>query len=199
MPLYTPHGLKIRLDPEDVAEIVKPLAACHDMNDVLLDVELWENLPEGLTALVASATAFFTRSPGLTVAGGVAGYVIGSCIRGFTYSDVLRRLIPLFLGAWLLTLLQTLAVAVYLVQQHSLATAVVLCIVNMAAHLGVFGLSEILLTPIRVPLRQALGLQPTHQEGVYVAICNRRAARYGVRLDWSRYTRLQQEKSVHNQ
>jgi hypothetical protein len=46
MPIYTPHGLKIRLDPDAVAEVVKPLASCHDMNAVLLDVELWESLPD---------------------------------------------------------------------------------------------------------------------------------------------------------
>ena len=46
MPIYTPNGLKIRLDSEAVEEIIQPLAEHHDMNDVLLDVEDVKELVE---------------------------------------------------------------------------------------------------------------------------------------------------------
>lgn len=188
MPLFTPHGLKIRLDPDGVAEVVRPLASVHDMNDVLLDVELWENLPEGLVALSASATAALTRSPLLTIGAGVAAYAIGSFVRSFMYSDVIRRAIPMFIGSWIVTALHTLAVSAYLAIHSQLIAAVVLCVLNIAAHSGVLGVLDFVLAPIRVPLRRMLRLQPTHQEAVFVAICNRRAARYGLTLDWSRYS-----------
>ena len=190
MPLYTPHGLKIRLDPDAVAEIVQPLASCHDINDILLDVELWEGLPEGLTTLSASAIALLTGSVGFTLAAGFASYVVGSFIRGFTYSDFLRRIIPLFLGAWPITLLQTVGVAVYLIVQGSYATAVVLCILNAVTYFGAMDIIDLLLIPIRVPLRRILQLAPTHQEGVFIAICNRRAASHSLTLDWEKYSHL---------
>jgi hypothetical protein len=188
MPLYTPHGLKIRLDPDAVGEVVRPLASVHDMNDVLLDVELWENLPEGLVALSASATAAITHSPLLTIVAGILAFAIGSFVRSLTYSDPLRRAIPLFLGSWIITAVHTLAVSAYLVLQHQFVAAVVLCAINTAAHLGFLGVLDFVLAPIRVPLRRMLGLKPTHQEAVFVAICNKRAARYGLTLDWSKYT-----------
>ena len=199
MALYTPHGLKIRLDPDAVNEVVEPLSHRHDMNDILIDVELWENLPEGVAALAASGTAFFTQSAGLTVAAALGAYIVGSFIRGFTYSDLLRRVFPLLLGAPVLTALHTIAIAVFLVVQHQYLAAGVLCVVNIVAHTGLLGLIEFLLMPIRVPLRKALGLQPTHQEGVFVAICNRRASKYGIDLDWDKYTTLMTENWMSNQ
>ena len=49
MPFYTPNGLKIRFDPNAISEIVQPLVVCHEMNNILLDVERWDNLPVGFT------------------------------------------------------------------------------------------------------------------------------------------------------
>lgn len=187
MPLFTPHGLKIRLDPASVEDIVRPLAAVHDMNDVLLDVELWENLPEGMVAVSASAAAMVTGSPFWTLGGGVIAYVVGSFVRGLTYSDRIRQLVPMFLGSWVVTAIHTIGVAIYLVLQQQFVTAVVLSLVNIAAHLGAFGVIDLVLAPVRVPLRRVLGLPPTHQEVVFVTICDKRAARHGLMLDWSRY------------
>ena len=62
MPFYTPNGLKIRFDPNAISEIVQPLVACREMNDILLDVERWENLPVGFTVVSASVTAWLSGS-----------------------------------------------------------------------------------------------------------------------------------------
>ena len=62
MPFYTPNGLKIRFDPNAISEIVQPLVACHEMNNILLDVERWENLPVGFTVVSASVTAWLSGS-----------------------------------------------------------------------------------------------------------------------------------------
>ena len=62
MPFYTPNGLKIRFDPNAISEIVQPLVACHEMNNILLDVERWENLPVGFTVVSASTTAWLSGS-----------------------------------------------------------------------------------------------------------------------------------------
>lgn len=187
MPLYTPHGLKIRLDPEAVADVIAPLAACHDMNDVLLDVELWENLPQGFATLSASATALLTRSAAFTVGIGLAAYAVGSFVRGFTYSDFLRRLFPMFLGSWIITLVHTIAIGSYLVSQGGYFTSAVLCVMNAFAHLGALEFLQFPLMPIRLPLRRVLRRLPTHQEEVFVEICNRRAAQQGITLDWNNY------------
>lgn len=189
MPIFTPHGLKIRLDAEAVQNIVRPLAAVHDMNDVFSDLELWENLPEGLVALAASATAFSTHSAALTLLAGLVAHSIGSFVRSLTYSDGIRRLFPMFLGSWVVSLIHTVIVSVLLLRADHIAVAVVLCVVNICAHLGLFGAVDFALAPVRVPLRRLLGLPPTHQETVFVQICNRRAASHGIVLDWSRYSR----------
>lgn len=94
----------------------------------------------------------------------------------------------MFPGAPVLTAVHTVAIAVFPVARHQYLAAVVLCVMNIAAHAGLLGLIEFPLMPIRVPLRKALRLRPTHQEGVFVAICNRRAKKYGIHLEWDKYT-----------
>ena len=101
MPIYTPNGLKIRLDSEAVEEIIQPLAEHHDMNDVLLDVELWEDLPEEFTAIsVSIAALFFASSVGPLLITGLLAYIVGSFVRSLMYSDLLRVFVN-SLGAWL--------------------------------------------------------------------------------------------------
>ena len=43
-------------------------------------------------------------------------------------------------------------------------------------------------SPLRVSIRRALGHLPTHQEEIFMTICGRRAAKYGVELDWTAYS-----------
>ena len=62
MPFHTPNGLKIRFDPNAISEIVQTLVVCHEMNNILLDVERWENLPVGFNVVSASVAAWLSGS-----------------------------------------------------------------------------------------------------------------------------------------
>ena len=188
MPIFTPHRLKIRLNSEIVEVIVKPLAIRHPMTDILWDVELWEHLPKGPAVLAASTVAVYTNEWLYTILAGFAVYLIGSLIRSFTYSDFLRKLISLFLGSPPLLVIYTIGVPAYLIWQGSYALATILFVLDMAIHIG---LLELLKTFLLLGLiRRLLGLFPTHQEHVYMAICNRRAKRYGIVLDWEQYNKF---------
>ena len=188
MPIFTPNHLKIRLNPEIVEEIVRPLAARHSVIDMLKDVELWEDLPKGPAILAASAIAVYTNEWLSTILAGVAVYLIGSLIRSFTYSDFLRKLIPLFLGSSPLLIIYIIGAPAYLIWQENYALAAILFTLDMAIYIG---LLELLKTFLLLGIiRRQLGLLPTHQEHVYMAICNRRAKKYGIVLDWGQYNRF---------
>ena len=188
MPIYTPNGLKIRLDSEAVEEIIQPLAEHHDMNDVLLDVELWEDLPEGFTAIsVSIAALFFASSVGPLLITGLLAYIVGSFVRSLMYSDLLRVFVN-SLGAWLPTLVHTVAISVYLAWQANYFLAATLVFFNViVVHSGLLEFLLIPFSPLRVSIRRALGHLPTHQEEIFMTICGRRAAKYGVELDWTAY------------
>lgn len=190
MPIYTPNGLKIRLDPQAVDQVVRPLSRHQDLEEILQDVELWENLPEGMAALSASVAALMTTSLTSVFLVGVITYTLGSLIRGFTYSDIIRRLIPLFFGSWIVTTIQTIGVSIFLISQSMYLVAIGLCLFNVIAHCGLLEILYIPLAPVRVPIRHALGLSPTHQEHTFMAICNRRAKKHGIVLDWDVYSEL---------
>ena len=190
MPIHTPNGLKIRLDPQVVDQVVRPLSRHQDMKEILQDVELWENLPEGMAALSASITALLTTSLASVFLVGLITHTLGSLIRGFTYSDIIRRLIPMFFGSWIVTTIQTIGISIYLISQSMYLVAAGLCLFNVIVHCGFFEILYMPLAPIRVSIRHALGLLPTHQEHTFMALCNRRAKKHGVVLDWGIYSEL---------
>jgi len=49
--IYTPGGLKIRLDPERVALVLTPVQDEIDLHDAYLDVELWANFPNSFSTI----------------------------------------------------------------------------------------------------------------------------------------------------
>ena len=188
MPIYTHRGLKIRLDPESVDKITQELKECYDMNKILRDVELWENLPEGLAAFSASIACFYYNGAvDITVVTGLIAYLVGSLIRSFMYSDFLRIIISVVLGSWRSTFLLTTVISIYMIVQGNTSSAIALCIFNILAHSSILEILSFLLMPIRMLIRSAFGLLPTHQELVFMAVCNRRAAKYGITLNWDCY------------
>jgi len=102
----------------------------------------------------------------------------------------------MFLGSWIVTAIHTIGIATFLIVHQKYLAAVVLCVLNSIAHSRLLGLMEFPLMPIRVPLRKAWGLPPTHQEGVFAAICDRRAKKYGIKLAWNKYAEAIVHKEV---
>ncbi len=185
VPICTPNGLKIRLNPEEVESVLEPLVGYHSMEDILLDVETWEAMPTAVSIVVASAIAPFVLNWWDVIWIGAASHVVLHVVRGLTYLDAIRRL-ALILGSLPVLIACALGVPAYLAFAHGdYATATTLFVFNLAAS---FQVLELLM--VFVPLgffRVTVGLPPTSQEAVFMAVSNRRARKSGVRLDWSRY------------
>ena len=49
--IYTPGGLKIRLDADRVDHVLAPVRDQIDLNDAYLDVELWANFPNAFSSI----------------------------------------------------------------------------------------------------------------------------------------------------
>lgn len=187
MPIYTPNGLKIRLDPDKVHHVIKDLIKHHNYNDMLLDVELWENFPRGLGLLSALSTSvFISTSPVLIALFGLAGFLVGSFCRGFIYSDIIRICMAPF-QSWIIGLVLTLSGAVYMVYLESPLSALALVLFFLVSHHNFLECIRFPFTRIRVSVRSKFGLLPSHQEEVFIKVCNARAAKYGLNLNWERY------------
>jgi hypothetical protein len=62
MPIFTPHGLKIRYDEYAIEKVIGQLKMSIDFNDLLMDIELWELLPIAMAEVAAIITAFLTSN-----------------------------------------------------------------------------------------------------------------------------------------
>lgn len=185
MPIYTPNGLKIRLNPEEVERILKPLMKHHSIEDMLFDVETWEAMPIAISIVVVSAFAPFVDKWWGVVWIGVASYVVLHVVRGLTYSDAIRR-VTRNCGFKPIQILCLLGVPGYLAfAAGDYATALTLFAFNLAAS---FTALELLMLVFPVGLlRLHFGLAPTSQESAFIAVCNSRAKKLGIALDWDRY------------
>ena len=186
MPIYTPNNLKIRLQPEAVQNVLKPLMGHHSMEDIFLDVETWEAMPTAISIVLASAFAPFVAQWWEIIWIGLASYVLLHIVRGLTYIDVVRRL-TMVLGTLPITILVGVGVPAYLAfWQGEYLIAIALFAFNLVASFQAIEVLMLLL-PLGL-LRARFGHAPTSQEAVFVAVCNRRARKSGVVLDWDQYS-----------
>lgn len=186
MPIYTPNGLKIRLQPEAVGNVVKPLMGHHAMEDILLDVEAWEMMPTAISIVLVSVFVPFVAQWWEVVWIGLASYGLLHIVRDLTYIDVVRRL-TMVLGTLPFFILVGVGVPAYLAfWQGEYAIAMALFAFNLVATFSqvLDVLTRLLPTGL---LRARFGLAPTSQEAVFIAVCNRRARKSGVLLDWDQY------------
>jgi len=126
MPIFTPHGLKIRFEEQTLNKVIAPLAESIDFNDLLIDIELWELLPVTMGSVAAIITAFLTRNWFSTLAAWILGLLVGGVIREITYSDFLRRLFPLLIGHGVITIIATIFCSIYLLLRGEYITILVL-------------------------------------------------------------------------
>lgn len=186
MAIFTPHGLKIRFDEEALEKVMGPLNMTIDFNDLLLDIELWELLPVAMGKVSAIIAAFLTRDWLFSLVAGIIGFLIGAVLREITYSDFLRRLFPLFLGSGPVTIIGTITCSIYLGLKGEYVTILVL--------IGFFFLSKIetiitsiILAPLIYFMARKYSL--THVERAFIVLCNIRAKKLGIELDWGLYAK----------
>lgn len=192
MALFTPHGLKIRFNEEALEKVIAPLTRSTDFNNLLLDIELWELLPIAMAKVAAIITAFLTGNWFPTLVIGIIGLLIGGVLREITYSDWLRRIFPLFFGHGIVTLVVGISCAIYLVLQGEYLTIFVL-----ATFYILTSIYEIIINILLAPFiyfigRQSLknfGVPLTHGERAFIILCNSRANKLGIKLNWSLYAK----------
>lgn len=192
MALFTPHGLKIRFDEEALEKVIVPLTRSTDFNNLLLDIELWELLPIAMAKVAAIITAFLTGNWLPTLVIGIIGLLIGGVLREITYSDWLRRIFTLFFGHGIVTLVVGISCAIYLVLQGEYLTIFVL-----ATFYILTSIYEIIINILLAPFiyfigRQSLkkfGVPVTHVERAFIILCNSRANKLGIKLNWSLYAK----------
>ena len=197
MPLYTPHGLKIRLDEAGV------LAAYRDvlqkdseaLKRALILTEHWEDLPEVLSILTLGAIVFF-QSKMITESWLLLLLVvflingIGQQIRSFCM--FLLPAVMLILIPWAkLKLRYLVPIAAlsysYFVLDIGIGYTAVLLVLFLIVKI-IFSLPWMMLGILyRARLRMALGGKPTHQEDAFWTASGLVATRVGTEIHWDEY------------
>ena len=196
MVIFTPNGLKIRLDQERVDGVLAPIRADLDYQEVLLDVESWADLPGAIFSVTALLTAILSKSWVLTIVLACLAFLFTDLYQQFFYSRFVANVFCLFLGSWLIALPFSVGVAWILYRHGALGVGMVQLLLVMV---GVFGLADFLLLvnmPVRIALRYLLRYLvgcPIYSIGsmefAFVKILDARARALGVKLDWSLYKR----------
>jgi hypothetical protein len=191
MALFTPHGLKIRYDEYALEKVIGPLKRATDFNDLLMDIELWELLPIAMAEAAAIITAFLTRDWLFTLVAWIIGLLIGGTLREITYSDSLRRIFPLFLGSGPIVIIAIIVCGIYLGLRGEYLTIVVLVALWFLCKIEAI-ITGILLAPLIYLIGKTY--QNTHVERVFITLCNNKARKLGIMLDWGLY-----ENKIHIQ
>lgn len=191
MPLYTPHGLKIRFDEDAVNAMLEPLVTKGlDFKDVLMNVELWANFPRAISNVATIIVAYATASWPITICAAIVGYSVGEVLANVTYSVTLRRVFPQFLGGWPVAVPASLVLAISFWRDGCFALVIILPVIVVVNW---FGLSDWLLVPLRRvtrPLRRARGIKVGMVELAFMAACTEAAMRTGELPNWSEYDRV---------
>lgn len=193
MAIYTKHGLKIRLDENAIESVISPLKESGQLEDLLMDIELWMDLPNAISNVTAILTAFLTGSWVFTLLFGILGYFVGAIIHEVTYSEILKRIFPLFLGSWIISILATIGCGIYLTTQGNYVTIVILALLVFGNWLHYTDFLLIFLAPFRILVMKSsqkrLGVRHAYTlaERLFIFLCNKRAQKIGVELNWKAY------------
>jgi len=193
MAIYTKGGLKIRFDENAIKPVIMPLIESGQFEDILMDMELWINFPNAVSSVTAILTAFLTKQWFTTLLVGIISYIVGAIFQEVYYSDFLKKIFPLFLGSWIIAIPLTIFCGIYLGIHGSYSTIVILTIIVLGnwSHYSDFLL--IILFPFRIwvmkSLKKRFGVRCgfTITERLFILLCNKRAKKIGVKLNWDAY------------
>jgi hypothetical protein len=174
------NGLRIRLDEHSLAPVLVPLEAAGELKNIMLDVELWSNMPDAVSNVLAVLAALYTRSWPTVVAAGVIGYVVGGAVRVLIYSELLRVLLPMLFGGWIISSVSVVAAAFYLVPRGGTAAAVAAGIWVLVNTSGLTEVLEFLVLPINMLVNRMRKSPHTWVERLFLYLCAKRAQRIGI-------------------
>ena len=167
MPFYTANGLKIRLDPDAIRFMLLKhgLFPSHgtseigiDMNDVEMNTELWMSFPQAVSNVLMIACAAASLSSKWAISAALLGYVLGHLASNVSYSPFWRRLLPQFLGSWIVSLLAAIVVGVVSWSYGNWTLAVVVLMIVVLNWLRLTDTLELVLLPIGIFLRRTVGI-----------------------------------------
>lgn len=187
MSIYTPHGLKIRLDPDRVDRVIAPIRENIDINDVYLDVELWANFPHAVSTFSAIIISVVMHSWFYTLLLFIIAFTIADLFQQFFYSRHLKSIFPQFLGAWMIALPVSIIVGIYLYRRGEVATGVIQLVLVLANWVKITDILLLLLTPLRVGLKKLPNYKFGAIELAFVQTLNSKASQLGVKLNWELY------------
>lgn len=185
-PIFTPHGLKLRINEDDIIRVFGNAYSEFDLDKVGIDVELWEAFPKHLSVITVILVAFISRNTLYTILALVIGYLIGSIVQNFSYSKILSNVVSLILGHPIVSLIITTANGLYLYLVHdSLGVAIIQAVLTLLSILSISStILELLMMPIRVIARRVNDIGGL--ELAYLKIINKQAEKLGYSLDWSK-------------
>jgi len=193
MAIYTKGGLKIRFDENAIKPVIMPLIESDQFEDILLDMELWINLPNAVSSVSAILAAYLTKHWFTTLLVGVISYIVSAIFQELYYSDFLKRIFPLFLGSWMIAIPLTIFCGIYLGIHGNYLTIVVLTLIVLGNWSNHSDFLLIILSPFRIWLMKSLkkrfGIRYafTITERLFILLCNKRAKKIGVELNWNAY------------
>ncbi|MDP1948576.1 MAG: hypothetical protein Q8L77_13855 [Nitrospirota bacterium] len=189
--IYTPGGLKIRLDPERVERVLAPAKNRIDLTDAFRDVELWAGFPNALSSVCAILTAAVTHSLAWTLVAFVLSFGAANAFQQFTYSRILNLVFPAFLGGWIIALPASSVAGIYLYMSGAGMAGLVQFAIVVANWLHYTDTMLVFFMPLRIALRKLTRVNLGDVEIAYIGILSIQARRAGVQLDWELYNRLE--------
>ena len=196
--IYTPDGLKIRLDPDRVEQVICPAKNQIDMADAYLDVELWAGFPNAFSTVCTIVTATATQSLVWTLVAFVFSFGIANAFQQFTYSRILNLIFPTFFGGWIIALPASVASFVYLYFSGSLLVGIVQLGIFIANWMHYTDMMLFIFMPIRVAIRRLTGVNLGDVEIAFIRILSLQAQRAGIQLDWDIYNRSKPNNRINS-
>jgi hypothetical protein len=180
VPIQTRSGLILRFDEARLETVIFPLKHTSQYEDLLTDVYLWTQLHIQLSQLAAMVTALLTHSWQFTLVSALVGSLAGRLISEFGYSDCIRRVGQI--GSWMTGIVVCLVLA--FTGRIDLSLTIVGVVLANGLAVPSMVLFPLICLVTRSRFRQTKMLMP---ERTFVIVCNRRAARLGMPLNWALY------------
>jgi hypothetical protein len=195
MSLQTPNGIQVRFDQDRVGPCLKMLKDGGHLDKILMDLELWENMPNAFSNVLAISAALISKAAVPIVIFSLAGYALGTLVKVSTYSRFLKRLMPQILGSPIISILAAVCAGLYLSHDKAIVPIIVMMLVVTNNGLGPFNLFEVLTAPVRLLFYKHYARRTTfpytHVERTFVAVCDHKAKELGVTIPW-------QDKAIGN-
>lgn len=187
--IYTPGGLKIRLDPDRVDRVLGPAKDQIDMANAYLDIELWAGFPNRLSTICTIVTAAATQSLLWTFVVFVFSFGVANAFQQFTYSRILNLIFPGLLGGWIIAIPASFVTVVYLYFSGSLLAGLTQLGIVIANWLHYTDMLLFIFMPIRLAIRVLTDVNLSDIEIAFIRILSLQAQRVGIELNWDIYNR----------